>query len=196
MPTSARNAAHVLHLLALGVWLGVLIATGAFAAVTFPLVRDLAPVLPSHAAYTGEHWRLVAGRVANRAFGVSDSIQMVCIVVSLAAGIIAYVRPAGLVCAVPRRGWSLVILGVATLIFLGWIVFLRVPMAVYLDKYWMFAERGNMESAAVFQGYFAQLHPYATNLLVALTLLVLSAFITAAWPGRGVSAAQSAGAQP
>ena len=58
--------------------------TGAAAARIFPIVKGLDPHLAKYGEYKGEHWLIVAGKVANSIFFWAAVVQIVCAVVVIA----------------------------------------------------------------------------------------------------------------
>jgi hypothetical protein len=54
----------------LAAWGVLVVASGLFAAIAFPAVRELAPVVPSMPVMTESHWRVVAGVPTQRNFEV------------------------------------------------------------------------------------------------------------------------------
>lgn len=169
-----------MHVLALAIWLGTVAMTAVAAAVIFPQLKALAPTLAGYAGYTGDHWMIAAGHVANRIFVIGDVIQAVC------AGV------AGLTIAValmarrfsPFRAAAAVRL-LAMLVAFGAMSYqfgsLRPDMRRNLDEYWLAAEQGRNEDAAVYQERFRALHPAASNTLAVAGGAVLVSLLAAVW---------------
>ncbi|MGQ0628913.1 MAG: hypothetical protein ACT4PL_12535 [Phycisphaerales bacterium] len=70
-----RRSLLALHTFALGLWFGSLIMSGVAAAVLFPTLKRLDPTLGAYPKYTGSHWLLAAGHVAEIVFYISDIIS-------------------------------------------------------------------------------------------------------------------------
>lgn len=186
---------HALHVCALGLWGGVLVGTGLFAAIVFPTVRDLAPTLPSHASFTGEHWMLLAGRVAGRVFIAADAVAFVCAllaIVTIVAGLM-------LLAAGPRRpggpfggvalGWraGTIVRAFALAAAVGLLAFqllvLGPRMSALLATYWSQAEAGNSQAALAARAEFMNDHPTASLVMSLTALSVLASLFTAAFLG-------------
>lgn len=183
---------QMLNVGALGVWAGVVFMTGLAAARTFPTVKQLDPKLPEFAAYDGDHWRLLAGRVANRFFLDADAVQFGCLGVAVATllGLVVLSRGAW-------KGWHMYLRIVALslpLLTLGYQLFVLGPrMAVNLAKHWRAAAAGDNAAAAGFQAAFNADHPTASTVLVTTFFLVLLALGLAAWPNRRLHAGMAGG---
>ncbi len=52
----------------LAAWMALVVASGAFAAISFPAVRELSPLVPSMPVMSESHWKVVAGVPAQRNF--------------------------------------------------------------------------------------------------------------------------------
>src|SRR5690242_5451454 len=74
-----------LHCAALAFWLSAIVLSAGAAAILFPLMHTLDPRLPEYATYTGPHWSLAAGAVANRIFAISGVISLAAAAVALGA---------------------------------------------------------------------------------------------------------------
>lgn len=188
-----RPLAASLHTLALGVWLGVVVLSGAAAATIFPTMKALAPSLPAYAAYTGDHWMLAAGKVADRVFAASDVAQFAC----------ATLAGAGLMLARPiRHEWwrtpraaARICLLCCAITLLAYQLFVLSPrMQGNLKGYWAAALAGDTPLAETLRAAFSADHPTATNVLGATALVVLAAGLLAAWPEPSPAVAPSGSA--
>lgn len=168
------------HTLALAVWLGMIGTAAVAAAVIFPQMRDLEPSLAGYPNYTGEHWMLAAGKIANRIFMIGDTVQ------AITAGI------AGLTLAVALVARRFSPFGVAAgLRLLGILVAfgalsyqlgsLRPEMRRELDNYWLAAEEGRNEEAQQHQARFRELHPAASRSMAIAGGGVLVSLAAAVW---------------
>ena len=72
---------EAIHICALSVWVATLVVGAVCAILGFRTMRLAEPALPGFASYDGEHWRLLAGMMADRVFfvtnGTSTSNKMV-----------------------------------------------------------------------------------------------------------------------
>ncbi len=194
--STTRRLAETTHVVALATWLGAGVISGVTAAVVFPTMKELSPTLPGYGAYSGEHWRIAAGSVANRVFLVCDTIALACALVTiltLAISLRTYRRSA----ETPVRAlwlrvaWVSVACGV-----LAFNLFILQPrMAKNLRSFWNAARAGAQAEADAAQQRFAADHPNATLMLGATAAAVLASLVAAAWsatrtpeaPGRGPS---------
>lgn len=171
---------ETIHLLALGLWAGALGATGAFAASTFPIVRAENPRLPAYEAYAGEHWRIMAGKVVQRGFFISDIVQFVCALLAVATfgAMVSFL-------GMPRRNPTTILralaLSVALACAAGTIIIVAPQLNAAMAAYWAAAAEGHMEAVAVHRAAVDRLHPIASRLMGATFLCVLTAFVGGLW---------------
>ncbi|MCC6676816.1 MAG: hypothetical protein IT436_06705 [Phycisphaerales bacterium] len=174
------RASETAHITALAVWLGTIGMTAVAAAVIFPQMRELDPKLSAYPNYTGEHWLLAAGHIANRIFVIGDMIQAACAAVAgltLAVALIARrLSPFGISAALRMIG-MLVAFGALSYQFGS----LRPDMRRNLDNYWLSAQDGRNEDARVYQAKFRELHPAASRSLAIGGGAVLIALLGGAW---------------
>lgn len=174
------RASETVHIVALAVWVGTIGMTAVAAAVIFPQVRDLEPTLAAYPKYTGEHWLLAAGHIANRIFVIGDTIQAVCAGVAgltLAAALVARrFSPFGPAAALRLLG-MLVAFGALSYQFGS----LRPEMRRDLDNYWLAAADGRNEDADQYQARFRELHPAASRSLTIGGVAALVALMAGAW---------------
>lgn len=182
---SWRAFLETVHVLALSLWFGGLVMSGFVAARTFAIMKDLDPRLASHAAYTGDHWRLAGGKIANGVFAVMDVVQFVC-------AFLAGLSFAGLVVTrgvSPRRVWTWIRgIGVsgAMASVMGLLLIVEPQLNTALRVYWKAAAAGNNDEAAKFQKLAGEIHPTASTLMGVTAVAVLVALVGAAWTlGRG-----------
>ncbi|MEX2220047.1 MAG: hypothetical protein WD749_14950 [Phycisphaerales bacterium] len=165
---------ETVHAGTLGVWLGVLVMTGAGAAVVFPEMRSLDPRLPDFAAYGGEHWLIAGGRVAQRLFTVSDIAQLglFCVFVATFTAMVL-----GRALAPRWREFRLAL----ALLLLGVLAYrfgvLGPRMASDLGEYWSAARAGDGETAARAKAAFDADHPLGSRLIGASAALVALSLI-------------------
>ncbi|HYD01647.1 MAG TPA: hypothetical protein VEB22_10515 [Phycisphaerales bacterium] len=167
------------HLAALGLWAGVLAMTAAAAAVTFPTLKTIDPLVPSLDAGSRPHWMYVGGRIVANVFLISHAAQAVCAVLALAS-VVCLVRsrkpgaprrlPATLYCTSCAAG----LLGV-------YLLWLWPRMRTNLHTYWSQLSIGAVDRARAAQAAFDADHPRASTLLQILLVIVLAALITGAW---------------
>jgi hypothetical protein len=169
---------EVLHVTALAFWLGAVVMTGIAAAVIFPTIKDLKPALPDYANYHGDHWMLLAGRVANNVFFGARIVQVLCALVTVASliGLTAWERiPRWVVAA----RWASVLLVLACLGFN--MLVLRPRMSANLNAYWRHAGAGHNEEAKAFQAAFVADHPTATRTFEVTAVTLILSIGIAGW---------------
>jgi len=171
------RAASALLIVGSGSAFAVVAMTGVVAAVVFPTVRDLGPVLPDHAAYTGPHWSLVAGVVAERVF----RIGMLIIGFALAGASLGVL---GLTIRSPQRRLPIARAGllIATVgLFLAHAGWLQPRMNRAADAYRAAARVGDNQAAGDAKAEFDAMHPTASRLIGATTIAAFGLFVCAAW---------------
>jgi hypothetical protein len=175
-----RAFCECVHLLALAIWLGVVLATGAAAALIFPTMKQLQPRLPGFAAYTGEHWPIAGGKIANTLFFLADIVQFFCAITSVVSLLLLAIvwklprtRPATLL-----RGFAL---GIALASVGGGLIVLAPAMNAALQAYWKAAEAGNLDEAALHKQAFDENHPLASSLLMLTAASVFIALVAGIW---------------
>lgn len=179
-PPLPRRILETIHLSALGIWLGAVIATGVFAAIVFGAVRELDPTLPAFAAYGGSHADLLAGFVQNRVFAAVDIAQFACAFLALASmiGLITIGK-------LPLNRWSsgLRMLGLSLAMGLVsfYLLVLMPRMAENVRAYWSAAEQGQSEQAAESKAAFDADHPTASNTLQGVAASVALALLAGAF---------------
>ena len=153
--------------------------TGASAAVIFPDMRTLDPVLGAYPAYTGDHPTLAAGHIASRLFLISDFVgfgMLLLATVGLAVWMSKMARS--------RRGEASV-RGVFWLLLTGLmgyhVFFLSPSMSSSLLSYWEAAKAGLNDSAEIHRQAFADLHPTASRVMGGLALLTLLGMLAGLW---------------
>lgn len=160
-----------------GIAFGATAMTGVVAAVVFPTMRSLDPSLPGYAAYSGAHWSLAAGIVAERVFEIGLIVSGVSLVVCLVAiAGVAFTRRAG--------GWPVVRLALLLItlgIFLTHAAWLAPRMDAAAESYRTAAVAGFAEDAAAAKSQFDGLHPIASKLIGGVTVSSLALFIASAW---------------
>ncbi len=172
-----RRAVESVHLASLGLWLGILIATGAAAALVFPAMKALDPTLPAYAAFDRPHWTLAAGHVAERYFRASDVAQVAL------AGIAWLTLPIAAAVFGPRRSLPIIRVGLvgALSVSLAWqLLSLRPRMDLHLSAYRAAAIAGESEFAEAERAAFAALHPAATRAMAINAAVVLFALAAGA----------------
>jgi len=186
--TTPRAFAATVHLLALSLWAGVLLSTGAAAAILFPTMKQLDPSLPAYANYTGQHWLLAAGHAAEKLFLIADIVQFICALLAIISFIALFITAAsakhtpahtnisrlGLL----ARGTAL---GVALACLAGNLVIVAPAMNRALRAYREAAQQGLTDQALAHQAAFSELHPVASNLLIATTIATITALIMGIW---------------
>lgn len=166
------------HLLALGLWAGVLLMVGATAAVTFPKLADLDVRLPGFEGYEAEQHRIAAGQLMNLAFAVADWIGIACLVLAVAT-ILMVTVPKGV--WRHRMGPALVLRMAALAFVLILTLFqtfaFRPSLNNSFEQLWIAAEAGENQRAAEIRDKLAPQHAKASFLLTSQFGLVLIAGI-------------------
>jgi hypothetical protein len=167
-----RTAAlESLHTAALGLWLGILILAGAAAAILFPTMHSLDPTLREYPAYTGPHWSLAAGTIANRIFNIAGIIEVACAAVFLAT-------LAALLVSRSLPKWAAVLRALtAVAIAAAWVTRMipTAHIAGRLIAYDRAARAGDNTLAEQHRSIIAADHPLATRLMVAMAILLVLA---------------------
>lgn len=188
---SWRAFLESVHVLCLALWLGAVVMSGLVAARVFSIMKDLDPRLASHEAYTGAHWRLAGGKIANGVFAVTDVVQFIC-------AFLAGLAFAGLVLTrgvSPRRvsTWLRGIgLSVAMASLMGLLLIVTPQLNRALSAYWSAAKAGNNEDAARFQSLAGEIHPTASTLMGVTAVALLMSLVSATW-SLGAGSATGAG---
>ncbi|MDQ7014544.1 MAG: hypothetical protein Q9O74_11700 [Planctomycetota bacterium] len=183
MNRAVRIASTVLVVCA-GIAFGVVAMTGVVAAVVFPTTRDLDPTLPDYAAYSGPHWSLAAGILAERVFQVGFLV----IGVALAGALISVVllaigRRGGGGFPAVRVGLTLLTLG----IFFAHVGWLQPRMDDAAGAYRAAALVGDNDAAGEAKARFDSMHPTASRLIGATTFAAFALFVVSAWAASGGS---------
>lgn len=183
--TRARSICEVVHIAALGFWLGALVLAGTAAAIIFPTMRDLEPHLPRYSAYTGEHWLIAGGSVAARVFWFTDAVQFACVLLAgLTFGI------AVMWCGLPIRRASTFLRSLILLSLIGLLSyrlgFVEPGLSSALRNHWAAALAGDNAAATRLKAVFDAGHPLQTRLMAitaGLVLCAIAAVIGSFWNG-------------
>jgi len=177
---SWKRLLDTVHLTSLGLWLGTLVMTGVTAAILFPTIRDLDPHIPSFDSYSGEHWRIVAGKPANTLFFVSDIIGFACCILAMAS-LLGGVVLLGERWRRRSVGMRISVMTAAMCVF-GYGFMVHAPaMNKEITAYWRAAEAGENQVAEKHRAAFGAMHPTSTKLMGVTTLLVLGSLVMGAW---------------
>lgn len=188
--TRGRLIAEIVHVLALGIWLGALVMAGAVAAQVFPSMRQLDPVVPTLAGFSGEHWLVVAGRVGELTFFTADLIGLIALAIATIT-LIGAIAVLGLPMARISTMLRAVALGGAVMLMAYQLFVLAPTMNRHLHEQWDAAAAGDNELAEAHREAFAALHPTATRVLAGLALCAGFALGAGVWsigvrdPGEG-----------
>lgn len=185
-----RILCETVNILVLGLWAGALALVGVAAAIAFPAMKTLDPVLPGFALYDGDHWRIAAGKVMNPLFNVVDDVGFVAIAVSLIA--LAVLMSGERLRRTRLAGFRIVLwIGVAVLS--SYIVMVpRADMNTLAEEHWTHAAAGENDQAEVAREAFDELHHTASALHVTQFLFVTLALgvnAAGAAMGRGSESA-------
>lgn len=172
--------ANGIYWLLLGLWIGSLVLSGAAAGFVFPLMKDIAPVVPKFEQYTGLHSTLVAGRVMSSVFFVQDVIELLAM-----TGVILILIGHFVAFKLSMRATSNVLrlLAAASLLLIvSYKTFVLAPRMYHnLGVYWTAAEAGEIDKAEAARARFDADHPTATTIMaITFGLLVVFYFASAA----------------
>lgn len=166
----------MLGVLGSGVAFGVLAMTSLFAAVVFPLMRDLDPSLPAYAAYDGPHWSLAAGILAERLFEIGFIVVGGALAVCFGALLALWVgRRSGRAPIARLALWT-----VTASVFTAQIAVLQPRMNDAASDYREAAAAGANETVTEARERFSALHPSASRLMGGATIAALALFATTA----------------
>lgn len=173
---------ETIHHIALALWLGVIVAAGAFAFIVFRTMKGLDPRLPAFEKYSGPHWRIAGGKLGQQVFLLTDIAQFACVIVTVGSLICLFVTlgasPQRRRAANLFRGFGLTI---AFACAAGQIIILGPQMNGALTAFWAAAQAGAMEKAAEHQAAFDGFHPIASWLLSGTAISLLIALTAGLW---------------
>lgn len=184
MKSIVRTICELVHLSALGIAAGAMAMTGAAAAIAFPTMKSLAPVLPAFKVDEAQHWSIAAGSVMNRVFGVADVIVLgAAIAAALTLIVVAFIarRSIASMTGVLR---CVALVTMCGAVGFGWFG-LRPRMQGNLEAYWSAAREGRVEDAAKFKAAFDADHPRASMLLSMQFVLSVTALGFGGWSALG-----------
>lgn len=187
---SWRAFLETVNFVALALWLGAIVFSGVVAARVFVVMRELDPRLNAYAGYTGEHWKLAGGKVANGVFAVTDIAQFLC---ALIAGL-CFASLVATRSVSPRRisTWLRGVgLSVGMACAMGLLLVVGPRLNAALEGYWTAAREGKNDEALRLQALAGQIHPTTTLLMGVGAFAVLMALIAAAWTLAGDSSRQA-----
>lgn len=184
---------EVVHTVTLSLWLGAVVMSGVAAAIVFPTAKSLEARSGLFEKYDGEHWRLVAGQIANRIFLASDTIQLVC----ASAGLLTLgLRLADRANRPRLAGVRVLLFSIASAV-LGYHLFILAPrMHGNLREFYVRAMAGENDAAEVARQAFGADHPTASKVLGAMAvslfvLLCVTVWSLAMGPSAGAVAARA-----
>ncbi len=157
-----RAVLETVHLTALGVWVGALGMTAAVAAIIFPAMRDLDPVVERFAAYPQDHWVIAAGWVMARVFFALDVAQLGCAALAVVTIFGLFIMK-----KTPTRWRRLrMVLVIGTVGSVLWYVLMVAqPMNADLASFWREAQAGNVAEADAYRAAFDARHPVASRFM-------------------------------
>lgn len=170
-----RVLCETVHLMALGVWLGAVLMTGATAGIAFTTLPELSLSLAEFANGPGEHGVIAAGILMAKVFLVSDAVQLGGATIAFVTLLLSTVM---LELSVFRRAtaarWGLML---AILISMSYYQFMLAPaMNSELASYWEAAKAGDTEVALEHKAAFDERHPRASVILKLHAGLVFGLF--------------------
>jgi hypothetical protein len=175
-----RAFCETVHVLALALWLGVLVAAGVFAMTIFPTARALKPALPDYSAFSGEHALIIGGQIAQNVFLATDTIVFACAMIAMLT-LAALVTVLG----VPNRRPAVIIRIVALSFALacaaGSLIVVNPSLNTALRSYWAAAKAGDNTSALAHKASADELHPLASRLLSGGAIAVFIGLSAGVW---------------
>lgn len=155
-------------------WSGALLVTGLTAYFVFTLLKGLDPSLPEFAAYSGEHWKLLGGYVAERLFIGADVVGFLAICLGGGAFALAcwkgYPHPRSWIAAI-RALLIMAMMGIMTFRFASLDPAMQLDLAAYRQA----AALGDTENALAMQAEYDKHHKTASNVMAASLLVSLGA---------------------
>jgi hypothetical protein len=172
---------------ALGAWAMTLLMSGGMAAVIFPTMKQLAPVLPEFVKTPQDHWSLAAGLVMRKIFFASDAVQLVLATISVVAMMVVL---KGSEVARRLRLLMVISLTIACLTMLASAFWISPTMRREMDRAILASREGNAILMQEARSKFNSMHPQVTVLLEATLFAVLMTATTSAFalkrePGEG-----------
>jgi hypothetical protein len=164
---SWRSFCTALHLTCLGLWAGGVLISGATAAVAFPTLHEMNVHLPDIPdAFQGDAYRFTAGAVAQRVFLIADMLSFAC---AMIAGItlLALFFLGGLERNRPSTYVRALAYGIALASLAATLFVVTPSIAAASRDHLRAAKAGDTAAADLARRASADLHPLATNLLVA-----------------------------
>lgn len=175
-----RAFCETLHLVVLGLWLGTLFAVGAAAAVIFPTTKALNVRLADFPGDGADHYRIVAGRVAERVFLIGDAVMFPCALIAAATlGVlfafhrIPVARPAAIIRSLA--------MGVALASFAALLLIVTPGINKGAQGHFAAAKMGDAAAAQMHRAAVDDLHPIATLLLFVEFVSIFIALVCGAW---------------
>lgn len=166
-----RVRCALIHHLTLGLWIGSLGMAALTAAVAFPMMKQLNPILPNYANMPEFHWSIAAGHVANQVLTVAIWAQTAFAAVALLT--FASSRP---VFMSGSTRWLWISRGLLLLSAGMLVAFQSAVLAPRMDRhvrnYWAAAEAGRIDEARVSKASFDADHPTASRVLSTILVLV------------------------
>lgn len=147
----------------LGAWVLVIVMSGAMAAIIFPTMKQLDPVLPEFFSTPGDHWSLAAGLVMRKVFFISDIAQLVLAMIAVVS--LTIVLKAGEIGVLARRVLTLS-LAVSCIAMLATAFWLSPAMRRDMDAALIAGKAGNSAAMNASRAQFAAKHTSATTLMV------------------------------
>jgi len=178
---------EALHALFVALWLAALIGSALGASIVFPVMKDLNPSLPQYGAYHGEHWKIAAGHVGNKLFGIADMIQLVGAVGAVGTlGLALHARSKAGQHAGGLWAFRAGVVGAAAALAAYHILILGPSMTQGIQDFWAAARAGDASKADTLQAAFNKNHPVSRLILEATTVLMLLALVAGVYhAGRG-----------
>ena len=147
----------------LGAWALVIVMSGAMAAVIFPTMKQLDPVLPDFVSTPGDHWSLAAGLVMRKVFFISDIAQLVLAMVAVVS--LTIVAKGSEIAEFARRVLSL-FLAISCIAMLASAFWLSPALRRDMDAALVAGRVGNSVAMNAARTQFGEKHKFATTLMI------------------------------
>lgn len=176
--TRLNRVCRVALICSLSLWAGTLLMTGVAAAVIFPAMKALEPIVPALDPASRPHWLYIGGKAAAGVFTISNWVQ---VTLALLGGIgLAGLLGAGRLTGKPRAA-LLTAYGLPTALLAGYLLLLWPRMRANLHAYWDALTANKLEAAQAAQRAFDADHPLSTTVMSSLFMLTLIGATAAAW---------------
>jgi hypothetical protein len=166
--------AYTVHVFSLACSLASVVLSGFFAAIVFPMMKNLKPVLPGVSVLASDHWKMAAGYPTAMVFYVSAAAQCVLLV---CAGVALWVLARSTAYGVKSGSgakWS--VRGFVSTVSVWGVTQAAViiPMSMALGRYRQEAAAGNEAGALTAQRVFQNFHNISSVMLLVIAAMLMA----------------------